>query len=296
MSWEPELEELRRREALARELGGPERVARQHDAGKLTVRERIERLLDEGSFHETGALAGVGAYEDGELTGFTPANMVVGSGRIAGRRVAVQGDDFTVRGGSADAAIWQKMVYAERLAHDMRIPLVRLVDGTGGGGSVKTLETMGFSYVPPLPGFELVVANQSIVPVVAAALGPTAGLGAARVVCSHFSVIVRGSAQLFIAGPPVVAAAMGESPDKEQLGGSRAQTRAGAVDNEAADEDDALDQLRRFLSYLPSNVWELAPTTTCVNRGRPTRCARFLAPCSTVGRCSSWARATDARW
>ncbi|HEY8867603.1 MAG TPA: carboxyl transferase domain-containing protein, partial [Solirubrobacteraceae bacterium] len=99
--------------------------------------------------------------------------------------------------------------------------------------------------------------------VAAAALGPVAGLGAARVVCSHFSVIVRGSAQLFIAGPPVVAAAMGESPDKEQLGGSRAQTRAGAVDNEAADEDDALDQLRRFLSYLPANVWEPPPAIGC---------------------------------
>ena len=134
------------------------------------------------------------------------------------------------------------MVWAERYAHDMRVPLVRLVDGTGGGGSVKTLETMGFSYVPPLPGFDLVVANLSIVsrwwrP----RWGPSTGLGAARVVTSHFSVIVRGSAQLFVAGPPVVAAAMGESPDKEQLGGSRAQTRAGAVDNEAADEDDAAD-------------------------------------------------------
>ena len=78
--------------------------------------------------------------------------MVVGQGRIDGRRAVVQGDDFTVRGGAADAAIWQKMVYAERMAHDLRLPLVRLVDGTGGGGSVKTLETMGFTYVPFVPG------------------------------------------------------------------------------------------------------------------------------------------------
>src|SRR5437764_1392252 len=106
---------------------------------------------------------------------------------------------------------------------------------------------------------ELAVQNLSSVPVVAAALGPVAGLGAARVVASHFSVIVRGTAQLFVAGPPVVAAAMGEAPDKEELGGARAQTRAGAVDNEAADEDDALDQLKRFLSYLPSNAWEAPP-------------------------------------
>jgi acetyl-CoA carboxylase carboxyltransferase component len=261
MAWEPELSELRRREQLARRMGGEERVARQHASGRLTVRERIECLLDRDSFHETGALAGSGRYQDGELVDFTPANMVVGQGRIDGRRVALQGDDFTVRGGAADAAIWEKNAYAERLAHDLRIPLVRLVDGTGGGGSVKSLEDMGFTYVPPLPGFELVVANLSRVPVAAAALGPVAGLGAARVVMSHFSVIVRGSAQMFIAGPPLVAAAMGESPDKEQLGGARAQTRVGAVDNEAADEDDALHQLRRFLSYLPGNVWEAPPVT-----------------------------------
>src|SRR3954447_21756763 len=173
MTWEPELEELRRREALARELGGPERVERQHASGRLTVRERIERLFDQGTFHETGALAGRGEYgDDGELAEFLPANTIVGQGRVDGRRAIVQGDDFTVRGGAADAAIWEKAVYAERMAHDLRLPLIRLVDGTGGGGSVKTLEQMGFTYVPPLPGFELVVRNLAIVPIAAAALGP----------------------------------------------------------------------------------------------------------------------------
>src|SRR5918997_1097294 len=248
MSWEPELEELRRREELARRMGGEERVARQHASGRLTVRERIERLFDRSSFPETGTLAGRASYgEAGELEDFLPANTVVGQGRIDGRRAVVQGDDFTIRGAPADAAIWEKAVYAERLAHDLRLPLVRLVDGTGGGGSVKTLEDMGFSYVPPLPGFDVVVRNLATVPVVAAALGPVAGLGAARVVASHFAVIAKGTAQLFVAGPPVVAAAMGEAPDKEELGGARSQARAGAVDNVAVDEDDALDQIRRFL-------------------------------------------------
>jgi acetyl-CoA carboxylase carboxyltransferase component len=259
MSWEPELEELRRREELARRMGGSERIDRQHRSGRLTVRERVDRLFDRDSFHETGALAGRAEYRDGELTAFLPANVVIGQGRIDGRRGIVQGDDFTVRGGAADAAIWQKMVYAEQLAHDLRIPLVRLVDGTGGGGSVKSLEQMGHTYVPFIPGWDVAVDNLSTIPVVAAALGPVAGLGAARVVAAHFSVIVRDTAQLFVAGPPVVAAAMGESPDKEQLGGARAQSRAGAVDNEASDEDDALEQLKRFLSYLPSSVWEPPP-------------------------------------
>jgi acetyl-CoA carboxylase carboxyltransferase component len=266
MTWEPELEELQRRAALAQRMGGEERVARQHATGRGTVRERIEQLLDPGSWRETGGLAGVGSYgPDGALQDFLPANMVVGQGAVDGRRVVVEGDDFTVRGGAADAAIWQKMVWAERAAHDLRQPLVRLVDGTGGGGSVKTLETMGFAYVPPLPGFDLAIDNLSRVPVVAAALGPCAGLGAARVVLSHFSVIVRDTAQLFVAGPPVVAWAMGETPDKEQLGGARAQTRAGAVDNEAADEQDALAQLKRFLSYLPGSVWEAPPVTACTD-------------------------------
>ena len=145
---------------------------------------------------------------------------------------------------------------------------------------------MGFTYVPFVPGFELTAANLSRVPVVAAALGPVAGLGAARVVASHFSVIVKGTAQLFVAGPPVVAAAMGESPDKEELGGARAQAKAGAVDNIAADEDDALDQIRRFLSYLPTSVWEPAPVTATTDPAdrredelvvdRPARSAQAL--------------------
>jgi acetyl-CoA carboxylase carboxyltransferase component len=259
MSWKDELGELQHRKELARQMGGTERVERQHASGRLTVRERIDRLFDDGTFREIGSIAGRGHYENGELTGFLPANVVIGQGRIEGRQAVVQGDDFTVRGGAADAAIWEKMVYAERMANELRLPLVRLVDGTGGGGSVKSLEMMGYTYVPFIPGMDLAVENMSLVPVAAAALGPVAGLGAARVVASHFSVIVRGTAQLFVAGPPVVAAAMGETPDKEQLGGARAQTRAGAVDNEAEDEDDALAQLKRFLSYLPANVWEAPP-------------------------------------
>src|SRR3954449_11381241 len=90
MSWEPELEELRRREALARRMGGEERVERQHASGRLTVRERIERLFDEGTFQEPGALAGRGTYgDDGELADFLPASPVAGQGRIAGRPAVV---------------------------------------------------------------------------------------------------------------------------------------------------------------------------------------------------------------
>jgi len=264
VTWEGELEELRRREELARGMGGPERIDRQHAAGRLTVRERVDRLLDAGSFEEYGALAGFATYRAGELERFTPANSVVGTGRIDGRRVVVAGDDFTVRGGAADAAISRKQVYAELLAGELRLPLIRLVDGTGGGGSVKSYEATGRTYVPANPGWDAVVANLGRVPVVAACLGPVAGLGAARVVTAHFSVMVRETSQLFVAGPPVVRHGMGREVTKEELGGWEIHAReSGAVDNLAEDEEDALRQLARFLSYLPQSVWEAAPRAAC---------------------------------
>jgi acetyl-CoA carboxylase carboxyltransferase component len=260
VSWEQEVEELRRREELARAMGGPENVARQHKAGRLTVRERIERLLDPASFHETGALAGTATYEAGSLVAFRPANFVLGTGRIEGRRVVVGGDDFTVRGGAADAAIRGKQTYAERMARELRLPLVRLVDGTGGGGSVKTYEIEGRTYVPGNPAWDLVTASLSEIPVVAAAMGPVAGLGAARVAASHFSVMVRGLSQLFIAGPPVVKRGLGEDVDKEALGGSHIHTReSGVVDNEVESEEEAFLAIRRFLAYLPPNAWQAPP-------------------------------------
>ncbi len=258
MSWQPEIDELRRREALAKQMGGPEKVARHHNNGRLTVRERIAALLDPDSFHETGAIAGKATYdEDGELAEFQPANLVTGRGRIDGRPVAIAGDDFTVRGGANDAGIRQKMVDAELMANELRLPLVRLVDGTGGGGSVKLIETDGRTYIPAVRGWNVVVDNMSTVPVVALALGSVAGLGAARVAASHYSLIVRETAQMFIAGPPVVAR-IGEVMDKNELGGSDIHTRNGAIDDEVASEAEAFARTRRFLSYLPSSVHEVA--------------------------------------
>jgi acetyl-CoA carboxylase carboxyltransferase component len=259
MSWEADIEELRRREALARQMGGPDKVKRQHDAGRLTVRERIAQLLDPGSFHEVGALAGRAQYgDDGELEAFQPANFVLGRGRIDGRPVVVGGDDFTVRGGAADAAIRGKQVMSEQMANELRVPLVRLVDGTGGGGSVKTIETMGYTYVPANPAWDWVVANMGTVPVVALGLGSVAGLGAARLVSSHYSMMVEGISHMFIAGPQVVARA-GQTLTKEELGGSEIHARAGAVDDVVTSEAEAFARARRFLSYLPSSVYELPP-------------------------------------
>jgi acetyl-CoA carboxylase carboxyltransferase component len=254
MTWQKEVDELRAREAMAREMGGPEKVARQREAGRLTVRERLGLLLDPDSWHEIGALAGSARYDaEGRLERFTPSNTLFGRGRIEGRPVVVSADDFTVRGGAADASIHEKQSAAEQLANEYRLPLVRLVEGTGGGGSVKTLESTGYTYLPMMPGWDWVVANLATVPVVALGLGPVAGLGAARLVTSHYSILVKDRAQMFVAGPPVVAAA-GEQVTKEELGGSRIHTRNGAVDDEAESEEDAFARCRRFLSYLPASV------------------------------------------
>ncbi len=259
MSWQSEIDELRRRERLAAEMGGPEKVARHRNAGKLTVRERVDALVDPGSFHETGAIAGKATYDDaGQLTEFQPANLITGRARLDGRPVVIAGDDFTVRGGANDAGIREKLIQVEKMSNELRLPMVRLVDGTGGGGSVKTIEMAGRTYIPAVRGWDVVVDNLSTVPVVALALGSVAGLGAARVAASHYSVMVRETSQMFVAGPPVVAR-VGEDLDKNALGGSEIHTRNGAVDDEAESEADAFARCRRFLSYLPASVHDLPP-------------------------------------
>jgi acetyl-CoA carboxylase carboxyltransferase component len=261
MTWQNEVDELRRREAMAREMGGPEKVDRQHQAGRLTIRERFDQLLDPDSFHEIGGLAGFGEYEPtGELRKVTPTNLLFGRGRIDGRTVVISGDDFTVRGGAADASIHEKLVAAEQMAHEFRLPIVRLIEGTGGGGSVKSIASSGYTYLPHLPGWDHMVTNLATVPVVTLGLGPVAGLGAARMVASHYSVMIKGQSQMFVAGPPVVAAA-GETLTKEELGGSHIHTRNGAVDEEVETESQAFGACRRFLSYLPSSIHSLPART-----------------------------------
>ncbi len=253
MSWKPEIDQLKRREQFARELGGEKAVAYQHSIGKHTARERIDMLVDEGTFRELGTTAGQATYdEDGKFVKLTPSNAIIGKGRIDGRRTVLSVDDFTIRGGSSEATISEKWVYAERYAYEMQLPFVRLVDTAGG--SVKLLEQSGSTKIPGYPTWP-VMQLLGTVPVVGVAMGACAGLGAIKVGASHFSVMVKGTSQVFAAGPPVVAAAMSQDIDKEELGGWRVQTRdGGAVDNAAEDEADALQQARRFLSYMPKNV------------------------------------------
>ncbi len=257
--WAAELTELQQRRAHALAMGGPEALAKFKASGRMNARERITQLIDAGSFREVGALAGKGHYSrEGQFERLDPTNAIVGTGRIQGRKVALHADDFTIRAGSSEATIADKWIYIERLAHQLRLPLIRLVDSAGG--SVKLLMQIGGTKIPEYPSWP---ANELLktVPVVGVALGACAGQGAIKVLSSHFSVMVREQAQVMAAGPHVVRQAYAQDVDKNELGGHMVHRKSALVHNEAEDEADALAQVQRFLSYLPRSVFHLAPVT-----------------------------------
>lgn len=254
--WTAELAEIDARRARALQMGGPESLARARALGMLDARERVTRLLDPGSFREFGVLAGKGKYaEDGTPQSFAPATHVLGVGCIDGRRTVVISDDFTLRGGSSEASVAEKWMYSDRYAYEYRLPIVRIVHSAGG--SVNLPVQMGYTKIP---GYALLpsVPLLGLVPVVGLVMGPAAGLGAVRAGTTHFSVLVKGQGQVFAGGPPVVKQALGLTVDKESLGGWGVHKASGVVNNGAASEEDALAQARRFLSFLPANVYEQA--------------------------------------
>jgi acetyl-CoA carboxylase carboxyltransferase component len=262
MSWKPEADQIAQRHRQAEALGGDESVRRHREAGKLTVRERIAALTDAGSFQEVGKLTGQASYApDGTLQSVRPMPYVMGLAKIDGRPVAVGGEDFTVRGGTGMGDLRRKGGqggFVEDLAYEYRIPLVNLIDGAGG--SVTSSKRRGYSVFPGMHGFERCVELLSCVPVVSAVMGTAAGGPAGRAILSHWSVMVEGQSQIFAAGPPVVERSLGERVDKEALGGAKvAVDLGGSVDNAVASEAEAVAAIRRFLSYLPQNVWQAPP-------------------------------------
>jgi len=268
MSWHKDAHEIELRRELSKQQGGEDAIRRHHDKGRLTIRERIDTLLDKTSFEEHGEGAGFAEKNDkGEIVDFSPANYIVGLGEIDGRRVAVGGEDFTLKGGSPNGAGLRKSVYAEELAVQFKVPLLRMLEGGGGsvaGGSGKGPVTVG-SPVYAEPRFKIIAQAMNEVPVVSGAMGPVAGFPAGRLVASHFSVMVKDTSQVMVAGPALVERALGISKTKEELGGWRVHTRSGIVDNVAESEAEALHQMRQFLSYLPQNVWQLPPRTHCTD-------------------------------
>jgi acetyl-CoA carboxylase carboxyltransferase component/biotin carboxyl carrier protein len=254
--WDKGVAEREKLAALAVTMGGDAALVKHRARGRIPIRERIAMILDSESFREVAPLAGGSKRDDetGELLSFTPANFLLGTGRIGGEKVVVGGEDFTIKGGSPNVAGLRKSIYTETLALKYKIPLVRLHEGGGGavGGSDTPAAVFGD------PRFRSVAECLATVPVVTAGLGVVAGLPASRLVAAHFNVCVR-SGQVLVAGPKVVEMALGYETTKEELGGSQVHDLSGVVDNYVDTEADALIQVRRFLSYLPSNVWGLPP-------------------------------------
>lgn len=243
---------------------------RQKEAGKLWVWERVEALLDKGSLQEVGSVTGEvkwgqraaeAGQEQDTIEAFTPSNSVQGFGKLNGRKIVFTADDYSLRAGHADGALWEKTLYVEKLALSLRIPIIKLVDGSSGGGSVTSIRKNGFSYVPPLPAFDVVVKQLNLgIPNLGAALGPSIGLGAARVTACHFSVMAANVGSLFNAGPKVVeGATFEEDLSLTDLGGPEIHCRNGTIDNLASSEHEALHQLRVVLGYLPSSGFSPPP-------------------------------------
>ena len=267
MSWKPEVEGIEERRRRALEHGGPEAVERQHELGRLTIRERIAALVDEGSFREEGPIAGHAELDEaGALRSFLPGNYVLGLARVDGRPCVVGGEDFTIRGGSPSPAGLRKSVYAEELAVRYELPLLRFLQG-GGGSVVGARGGKG----PRPPGdpvyaphrFLSIAQAMATAPVVSAAVGAVAGFPAARLVASHLAIMTRRTAQVMVAGPAVVERATGERLEKDELGGAAVHERNGVVDLVVEEERDVFPAMRRFLSYLPTNVHQLPPRGDC---------------------------------
>jgi len=265
MSWENEVKELEHRRHLAKQQGGKDGIAKQHARGRLTIRERIDTLLDPNSFREHGRATASPVYDDhDEITEYAPANYIVGFGKIDQRRIVVGGEDFTLKGGSPNAAGLRKSVYAEHLAVQYKVPLVRMLEG--GGGSVKGSAKKGGTVGEPVftePRFKIIADAMSEVPVVSGAMGAVAGFPAGRLVASHFSVMTKHTAQVLIGGPALVERALGVSLTKDELGGAQVHASSGVIDNLAEDEHDAFEQIKKFLSFLPTSVHERTPRYEC---------------------------------
>lgn len=267
--WGPRLADLAARKATARTMGGPEKIAKQHGRGFLTVRERIDHLLDAGTFREIGPLVGQ-----------VPADgLVTGWGRINGRPVLVGAEDFTVLGGSIGSGNTAKRYRVAELALQERIPLVMILEGAGHrpampGDPIHTRAPSDLLAQAALSGY---------VPFVTAVLGSSAGHGALTAPMSDFTVMATSSA-IFTAGPPLVKASIGEDITKEELGGPQVSVLSGVIHNVASDDKAALDVLRDYLTYLPSSAWHYAPVRTTGNDLGPRVLDEILEIVPTDGR------------
>jgi acetyl-CoA carboxylase carboxyltransferase component len=241
--WRETLDDLGRRRERALAMGGPERVAKHHDKGRLDARARVERLLDPGTFRELGTLVGGDVAADA---------IVAGSGCVNGSPVMVGAEDFTTLAGTIAPGSNSKRYRIAELAVRNKVPLVMLLEGAG------FRPTAG--HYGRTPTDLLAQARCSgRVPTVAAVLGPSAGHGALVAPVCDFTIMSRQGA-IFTAGPPVVKESTGEEISKEDLGGPDVAVPSGVVHNVAADDEAVLDDIRRYLSYFPPSAWSYPPS------------------------------------
>ena len=264
----PLAEDLQARREKIKQGGGPEKIAKQHGAEKLTARERLDLLIDAGTFVELGihgrphfsqrAMEGIEAPADGVITGY---------GKIDGRLAAVAAYDFTVMAGSMGMTGELKVSRLRELALTKRIPMIWLLDSAGA----RIQEAVGSLFAGTGHLFREEVVASGVIPQVAALMGPCAAGTAYIPGLADFVPMVKGRGSMALAGPHLVRAAVGENVTQEELGGSRVHTRkSGVGDLEVADDPECIERIKQYLSYFPSNCEEqppIEPSSDPVDRG-----------------------------
>src|SRR5512147_208386 len=253
----PLVDDLLERRAAARLGGGEERILKQHAADKLTARERIDLLVDAGTFSELGLHAGIHYSVRGLEGKEAPADGVVtGYGKVGGRLVAVAAYDFTVMAGSMGMTGEMKVARLRELALTKRIPFVWLLDSAGA----RIQEAVGSLFAGSGHLFREEVVNSGVIPQVAALMGPCAAGTAYIPGLADFVPMVKGRGSMALAGPHLVRAAVGEDVTQEELGGSRVHCRkSGVGDLEVADDRECIARIKEYLSYFPQHNGEALP-------------------------------------
>jgi acetyl-CoA carboxylase carboxyltransferase component len=251
------VEELTERKGKHLGMGGPDKIARQHSLGKLTVRERVELLFDPGTFLETGLL-GHHQSQSPQMQGkFTPADGVVsGIGEIDGRKTCLIAYDFTVMAGSMGMVGEFKAARMRELALRERMPIVWLIDSAGA----RIQEAAGSTFARTGELFKEQVIMSGVVPQVAAMMGPGAAGTAYIPGLADFVPMVKGVSSMALGGPHLVKAAVGEDVTEQEMGGSQVHTKiSGVADLEVADDPSCITAIRTYLSFFPSSNLEKPP-------------------------------------
>jgi methylmalonyl-CoA decarboxylase subunit alpha len=259
----PLVEDLAERRARAKLGGGEERIARQHEQGKLTARERLDLLLDPGTFTELGIHAGIHYAVRGLEDKEAPADGVItGYGKVDGRMVAVAAYDFTVMAGSMGMTGEMKVARLRDLALTKRIPFIWLLDSAGA----RIQEAVGSLFAGSGHLFREEVVMSGVIPQVAALMGPCAAGTAYIPGLADFVPMVKGRGSMALAGPHLVRAAVGEDVTQEELGGWRVHTRKSGVGDTAVDSDEeCIAQIKAYLSFFPSHCEEAPPVAECTD-------------------------------